>query len=121
MVESNVEEPGTGVVLGRGLKIVGEALVAPGSSLILDGQILPGAAHVVGGLLAKWALGPVGWLLVAANSYSRSVTGLGLTDYVKRGRVARAADNVADHAERLADRLEEKRPSGRRPPTEPAR
>ena len=108
MVDSNVEEPGTGVVLGRTVKIAGEALIAPGSSLILDGQILPGAAHLVGGLLARWAIGPIGWLLVAANSYSRSVTGEGLVDYVKRQRSAGAADSAA------VERQEDKRPAGRR-------
>jgi hypothetical protein len=115
MDEIVIEEPGSGVVIGRTLKIAGEALVAPGSSLILDGQILPGAVHVVGGLLAKWALGPVGLLLVAANSYTRSVTGGNLTQFFKRDALARAADNVADRVERAADRLDEKPRSGRKP------
>lgn len=69
------EQLTAGEFVCRGAKIAGEALVAPGSSLILDGNIRSGAAHVVGGLLARWALGPLGWLLVAANSYSNSVTG----------------------------------------------
>ena len=64
-----------GEVICRSAKIAGEALVAPGSSLILDGNLRSGGAHLVGGLLARWALGPVGWFLVAANSYSNSITG----------------------------------------------
>lgn len=71
-----------GEVLSRTLKIAGETFVAPGSSLILDGDIARGGAHLVGGLLARWALGPVGWFLVAANSYSKSVTGENLTEVV---------------------------------------
>ncbi len=59
----------------RGVKLAGEALVAPGTSLLLDGQVLTGGAHLLGGLVAASVLGPVGWLLVAANSYSKSVTG----------------------------------------------
>jgi hypothetical protein len=83
-------ELSSGTVIGRGIKIAGEALVAPGSSLILDGKILPGAAHVVGGLLARWALGPIGWLLVAANSYSQSVTGKNLPEQVEAMRANQA-------------------------------
>jgi len=69
-------------VAARGIKIAGEALVAPGSSLILDGKILAGGLHLVGGLLARCALGPLGWFLVAANSYSKSVAGRNLYEYL---------------------------------------
>ena len=65
--------------LSRGVKIVGEACVAPGSSLILDGDLLRGGAHLIGGLAAKAIFGPLGLALVAANSYSKSVTGNHLT------------------------------------------
>lgn len=81
-VDEGHQEPASGVVVGRGIKILGEA-VAPGASLVLDGKILPGAAHLVGGLVARWAFGPVGWLLVAANSYSKSVTGRSLTEHIE--------------------------------------
>jgi hypothetical protein len=73
-----------GEVLSRSLKIAGETWVAPGSSLILDGDIVRGGAHLLGGLVAKWAFGPVGWLLVAANSYSSSVTGENLVDHLTK-------------------------------------
>jgi hypothetical protein len=72
----------TDVVIGRGIKMLGETVV-PGASLVLDGEILTGAAHLVGGLVARWAFGPVGWLLVAANSYSKSVTGRSLTEHLQ--------------------------------------
>ena len=68
-VEASHQEPPSSVVIGRGLKILGETVV-PGASLVLDGKILPGAAHLVGGLVARWAFGPVGWLLVAASVVS---------------------------------------------------
>ena len=86
MAEQNDGELDGSVVMGRTLKIAGEVLVAPGSSLLLDGQIVSGAAHIVGGLVARWAFGPIGWLLVAADSYSRSVTGLGMVDYFQSAR-----------------------------------
>ena len=59
------------------VKLVGEAFV-PGASLLLDGKILPGAAHLLVGVVAGMALGPIGWGLVIANSYASSVTGKNL-------------------------------------------
>lgn len=82
-LKSEDDEPSSDVLLGRGVKVLGELVVGPGTSLALDGQILPGVAHYVGGLLARWAFGPVGWLLVAANSYSTSVTGRGLAGQIQ--------------------------------------
>ncbi len=85
-------------VLSRGVKIVGESLVAPGSSLILDGRIGKGGAHLVGGALATWVLGPVGWFLVAANSYSNSVTDRHLHKHFVPGRGAVEAGGGAQPA-----------------------
>jgi len=72
-------EPTGGVVLARGLKLVGET-VAPGASLLLDGEVASGVAHLVVGTLARLAFGPVWVLLVAADSYSRSVSGKSLLE-----------------------------------------
>ncbi len=76
-------------VIARGVKIAGEALLVPGTSLFLDGKIVDGTAHVLFGLLAKWALGPIGWIVVAADSYSRSVTGKHLTGHLGRDNIKR--------------------------------
>ncbi|HEV2843568.1 MAG TPA: DUF6072 family protein [Thermoanaerobaculia bacterium] len=92
-VDEGHREPSSDVVIGRGLKMLG-ATVAPGVSLVLDGKILPGAAHLVGGLVARWAFGPVGWLLVAANSYSKSVTGRSLPEHLQGTRPEGAADSA---------------------------
>jgi hypothetical protein len=70
-------EPSNGVLLSRVLKLAGET-VAPGASLLLDGKVGVGALHFVGGTIARMAFGPIGLLLVAANSYSTSVTGKSL-------------------------------------------
>jgi hypothetical protein len=70
-------ESSSGVLLSRALKLAGET-IAPGASLLLDGKVGVGALHFVGGTLARMAFGPLGVLLVAANSYSKSVTGKSL-------------------------------------------
>jgi hypothetical protein len=58
----------------KAVKLVGEAF-APGASLVLDGDMKGGALHLVGGLAARALLGPIGWALIAADSYSKSTTG----------------------------------------------
>lgn len=68
-------------VVENGVKLVGESFL-PGTSLMMDGNIKGGLAHAALGLLAKAALGPVAWFAVAADSYSRSVTGKGLIDHL---------------------------------------
>lgn len=79
---SATTEPSGSVTMARGVKLVGET-VAPGTSLLIDGDMAAGTLHLVGGWIARKALGPVGWLLVAANSYSRSVTGRGIVEHLQ--------------------------------------
>ena len=59
------------------VKLIGESFV-PGASLLLDGEILAGGAHLVVGLAAKALLGPIGLGIVVANSYAKSTTGKNL-------------------------------------------
>ena len=56
--------------LSNGVKLVGEALL-PGASLLMDGKFADGAAHAVVGLGARLFLGPIGALVVAADSFSK--------------------------------------------------
>jgi hypothetical protein len=65
----------------NGVKLVGEAFV-PGASLLMDGKVVNGAAHVAAGIGIKMLIGPVGLLLAAADSYSKSVTNKYLWDHV---------------------------------------
>ncbi|ETW95079.1 MAG: hypothetical protein ETSY1_32120 [Candidatus Entotheonella factor] len=65
-------------VVHRSIKLLGESLLAPGFSLLLDGQIKQGTLHTGAGILARIALGIPGAILVAANSYSVSTTGKSL-------------------------------------------
>ena len=67
---------------GNALKLIGEVVVTPGMSQLLEGNITSGAVHAVLGLVAKSLLGVPGMLLVAANSYSTSVTGKYLHEQV---------------------------------------
>lgn len=79
-----MDEQNKGQTTQNAVKLVGEAFV-PGASLLMEGQILPGAAHLIVGAAARALLGPVGLVLVAANSYARSTTGKGLLGQFKRG------------------------------------
>lgn len=70
--------PGALEQVVNGAKLVADFTVLPGSSLLVDGKILEGGAHTLVGLVAARAIGPLGWILVAANSYSKSVSGTSL-------------------------------------------
>lgn len=74
-------------ILRNGVKVLGEAVVLPGTSLLLDGKIKSGALHVGGGILAKLVFGLPGLALVAANSYSQSVTGQSLLQNLLQHKV----------------------------------
>jgi hypothetical protein len=63
--------------VSNAVKLVGETFV-PGASLLMDGKILAGGAHLLIGTWAKLAFGPVGLALVIANSYATSSTGKNL-------------------------------------------
>lgn len=78
MSEANQSATHTeGAPIQNAVKLLGEAMM-PGASLLMDGKILTGGAHLVVGALAKAALGPLGVALVVANSYSLSSTGKSL-------------------------------------------
>lgn len=59
------------------IRLVGESF-APGASLLMDGNILSGAAHLLVGMWSRAVLGPLGLGLVMANSYATSTTGKNL-------------------------------------------
>ena len=56
------------------VKLLGEVVV-PGASLMMDGRIVEGGAHLLAGVAAGALLGPIGLAVVVANSYSRSTVG----------------------------------------------
>lgn len=77
--------------LHNGARLVGEFFV-PGASLILDGKVGSGAVHAVAGLVAKALIGPPGWILIAANSYSKSCANKNLIEQFQRPRAAKEED-----------------------------
>lgn len=81
-----------GKLLVNGVKVLGEVAIVPGASLIVDGQVKSGILHAVGGLLGLAVLGPVlgplTWLAVGADSYSRSVAGKNLVDQFSKKKLA---------------------------------
>ena len=56
------------------VQLFGEVVVLPGSSLLLDGKMKSGFAHLGVGLLSKLLLGLPGVVLVVANSYCLAKT-----------------------------------------------
>jgi len=68
----------------NGVKLIGEAIL-PGTSLLMDGKLADGAAHAVVGIGARLALGPIGALVVAADSFSKSVNDKNLWEYAPDG------------------------------------
>jgi hypothetical protein len=71
----HVPPPEPGRTLVNGAKALGELGILPGISLIADGDVKSGALHALGGVVAAALIGPLGWILAGADSYSRSVTG----------------------------------------------
>ncbi|WAS96621.1 DUF6072 family protein [Nannocystis punicea] len=70
-------------MIDNAIKLLGEAFL-PGASLLMDGKIVEGSAHLIAGTWAKAAVGPVGLALVIANSYSESVTGKNLLKHLSK-------------------------------------
>ena len=84
-------------VLKNGARLIGETVITPGTSLLCDGQIKSGLLHVGAGLIARFTLGMPGLLLVAADSYSKTVTGKSLWQNWS-GAGNKAADSSAEEA-----------------------
>lgn len=78
--------------VNNAVKLVSEGVVLPGTSLLLDGDFKAGAGHAVVGVLARVVFGPLGWFVVAADSYAKSTTGKSLWENFKseRARVTAA-------------------------------
>ena len=79
------------------IKLVGEAIL-PGTSLLMDGKLADGAAHAVVGIGARLALGPIGALVVAADSFSKSVNDKNLWEYAPDGMFTREDSGTGEPA-----------------------
>lgn len=81
-------------VINNGVKLVGES-VLPGASLLLDGNLVNGAAHAVIGVAAATFVAPWAVLLVVADSFSKSVSGKNLWDHINIGKKTAEAEVAA--------------------------
>jgi hypothetical protein len=81
--QANSATPSPGAI-DNAVKL-GAEYILPGGSLLLNGRIKEGGLHTAAGWLGSAILGPVGWLLVVANSYSRSTTNRNLIEHVRAG------------------------------------
>jgi hypothetical protein len=84
----------TNNTIANGVKLVGETML-PGASLLLDGNLVNGAAHVAAGAAAAAFLAPRAVLVVIADSFSVSVSGKNLSDHVNVGKKTVEAEVVA--------------------------
>jgi hypothetical protein len=67
------------------VKLVGETML-PGTSLLMDGNLVNGAAHAAIGAAAATFVAPWAVLLVVADSFSKSVSGKNLWEHVNIGK-----------------------------------
>jgi hypothetical protein len=81
-------------VINNGVKLVGETML-PGASLLLDGNLVNGAAHAAVGVAAATFIAPWAVLLVVADSFSKSVSGKNLWDHINVGKKTAEAEVVA--------------------------
>jgi hypothetical protein len=65
-------------IVNNVLKFAGETLVLPGTSQLADRKWKSGVLHVAGSVLARTIIGGPAALVVAANSFSLSMTGKNL-------------------------------------------
>ncbi len=72
------------VTLTNGAKFIGELMI-PGVSLWVDGRVGKGALHTALAVGAFALVGPVGALVVAANSFADSTTEHSLWSHVANG------------------------------------
>lgn len=65
-------------LLVNGALAIADVGVLPGASQLVDGQVKSGVLHVLAAVVAGSVFGPIGWLAVGANSFSRTITGRSL-------------------------------------------
>ena len=90
----------------NGAKALGDVVIAPGTSLIVQGEVKSGALHVLSGVVARSFFGPIGWLAVGADAYSRAVTGKHIWDLFTEGWWGHSERYYYDRYVEDRDRLE---------------
>ncbi|HEV2861077.1 MAG TPA: DUF6072 family protein [Pyrinomonadaceae bacterium] len=65
-----------------GLQFASEAVI-PGGSHLINGDMKQAGIHAVAGIVAGALFGPIGLIVVAANSFARATTGNNLYDAMR--------------------------------------
>ncbi len=78
----------------NGVKLVGETML-PGASLLMDGNVVNGAAHIAVGAVAAAFVAPWAVVVVIANSFSKSASGKNLWQHVSVDKKPTEAEVVA--------------------------
>jgi hypothetical protein len=71
--------PGGQVV--NAVKFVADQVFMPGTSLLVEGKVGAGLMHGVAGIAGRVLMGPVGWMMVGLNSYSKAASGKHLWEH----------------------------------------
>ena len=78
--QQTTPSPGTQVV--NAVKFVADQALMPGTSLLVEGKVGAGLMHSVAGIAGRVLMGPVGWILVGLNSYSKAASGKHLWEHL---------------------------------------
>ncbi len=78
------------------LRFLGDFAVVPGASQFMSGKMGSGVGHVAAGVAGGALLGPVGWLAVAANSFTKSLTNESVWDQVTESEEEEKARKAAE-------------------------
>ena len=78
----------------NGVKMIGETML-PGASLLMDGNLVNGAAHAALGIAAATFVAPWAVMVVVADSFSKSVSGKNLWQHINIGKKSAPAEATA--------------------------
>ena len=70
--QQTTPSPGGQVV--NAVKFVADQVLMPGTSLLVEGKVGAGLIHGVAGIVGRALLGPVGWMMIGLNSYSKAAS-----------------------------------------------
>ena len=91
MAQDQEQPQDIGKLISNGIRLFSDTVIAPGSSQLLEGKVGSGVARFAVGLAARAVFGPLGWVAVGLDSYSKTTSGHGLFDRISSRRAAHAA------------------------------
>ena len=85
---SNTETPKSGEQFLNAVKLVADTTILPGSGQLIEGSVGTGAVYAVAGFALKAIFGPVLFLGVGLDSYSKSSSGKHLWELFGKSKEA---------------------------------